>query len=138
MSIMFQENKIQIIKKYLPLIFIVLLIIVYAVWNKPHKNYSNTKPNITIDSSNFINEFKTNSTLATEKYLNKIILVNGNVTDTLTKSVVLNNGIVCTFDSLSLKALGLIQINNEVSIKGRFVGFDDLFEEIRLDHCFIM
>ena len=135
---MFQENKIQIIKKYLPLIFIVLLIIVYAVWNKPHKNYSNTKPNITIDSLNFINEFKTNSTLATEKYLNQIILVNGNVTDTLTKSVVLNNGIVCTFDSLSLKALGLIQINNEVSIKGRFVGFDDLFEEIRLDHCFIM
>ena len=135
---MFQENKIQIIKKYLPLIFIVLLIIVYAVWNKPHKNYSNTKPNITIDSSNFINEFKTNSTLATEKYLNQIILVSGNVTDTLTKSVVLNNGIVCTFDSLSLKALGLIQINNEVSIKGRFVGFDDLFEEIRLDHCFIM
>ena len=135
---MFQENKIQIIKKYLPLIFIVLLIIVYAVWNKPHKNYSNTEPNITIDSSNFINEFKTNSTLATEKYLNQIILVSGNVTDTLTKSVVLNNGIVCTFDSLSLKALGPIQINNEVSIKGRFVGFDDLFEEIRLDHCFIM
>ena len=135
---MFQKNKIQIIKKYLPLIFIVLLIIVYAVWNKPHKNYSNTKPNIIIDSSNFINEFKTNSTLATEKYLNQVILVNGNVTDRLTKSVVLNNGIVCTLDSSSLKALGLIQINNEVSIKGRFVGFDDLFEEIRLDHCFIM
>ena len=135
---MFQENKIQIIKKYLPLIFILLLIIVYAVWNKPHKNYSNTKPNITIDSSNFINEFKTNSTLASEKYLNQIILVNGNVTDTLTKSVVLNNGIVCTLDSLSLKALGLIQINNEISIKGRFIGFDDLFDEIRLDHCFIM
>ena len=135
---MFQNNKIQLIKKYLPLVFIVLLIIVYAVWNKPHKNYSNTRPNITIDSSNFINEFKTNSTLATEKYLNQVILVNGNVTDRLTKSIVLNNGIVCTLDSSSLKALGLIQINNEVSIKGRFVGFDDLFEEIRLDHCFIM
>ena len=135
---MFQKNNLQIIKKYLPPIFIVLLIIVYAVWNKPHKNYSNTEPNITIDSSNFINEFKTNSTLATEKYLNQVILVNGNVTDRLTKSVVLNNGIVCTLDSSSLKALGLIQINNDVSIKGRFVGFDDLFEEIRLDHCFIM
>ena len=135
---MFQDNKIQLTKKYLPPLFILLLIIVYAVWNKPHKNYSNTKPNITIDSSNFINEFKTNSTLATEKYLNQVILVNGNVTDRLTKSVVLNNGIVCTLDSSSLKALGLIQINNDVSIKGRFVGFDDLFEEIRLDHCFIM
>ena len=135
---MFKENKIQIIKKYLPLIFILLMIVVYAVWNKPHKNYSNTKPKITIDSSNFINEFKANSTLATEKYLNQIILVNGNITDKLTKSVVLDNGIVCTLDSSSLKALGLIQINDEVSIKGRFVGFDDLFEEIRLDHCFIM
>ena len=135
---MFQDNKIQLTKKYLPPLFILLLIIVYAVWNKPHKNYSNTKPNTTIDSSNFINEFKTNSTLATEKYLNQVILVNGNVTDRLNKSVVLDNGIVCTLDSLSLKALGLIQINNQVSIKGRFVGFDDLFEEIRLDHCFIM
>ena len=135
---MFQDNIIQLTKKYLPPLFILLLIIVYAVWNQPHKNYSNTKPNITIDSSNFINEFKTNSTLATEKYLNQVILVNGNVTDRLTKSVVLNNEIVCTLDSSSLKALGLIQINNEVSIKGRFVGFDDLFEEIRLDHCFIM
>ena len=135
---MFQDNKIQLTKKYLPPLFILLLIIVYAVWNKPHKNYSNTKPNITIDSLNFINEFKTNSTSATEKYLNQVILVNGNVTDRLTKSIVLNNGIVCTLDSLSLKALELIQINNEVSIKGRFVGFDDLFEEIRLDHCFIM
>ena len=40
---MFQDNKIQLTKKYLPPIFIVLLMIVYAVWNKPHKNYSNTK-----------------------------------------------------------------------------------------------
>mgnify|MGYP001370755336 CR=1 FL=1 len=134
----FQENKIQLIKKYLPIFFILFLITVYAVWNKPHKNFSSTKPNITIDSSNFINEFKTNSTLATEKYLNQIILVNGYVTDKLTKSVILDNGIVCTLDSSSFKALGLIQINNEISIKGRFVGFDDLFEEIRLDHCFIM
>lgn len=135
---MFKENKIQLTKKYLPLSFILLLIVVYAVWNKPHKNYSNTKPNITISSSNFINEFKANSTLATEKYLNKIILVTGNTTDKLTKSVVIDNGIVCTLDSSSIKALELIQINNNVSIKGRFVGFDDLFEEIRLDHCFIM
>ena len=135
---MFQDNKIQLTKKYLPPLFILLLIIVYAIWNKPHKNYSNTKPNITIDSSNFINEFKTNSTLATEKYLNQVILVNGTGTDRLTQSVVINNEMVCTLDSSSLKALGLIQINNEVSIKGRFVGFDDLFEEIRLDHCFIM
>ena len=138
MSMMFQENKIQLIKKYLILVFIVLLIIVYAVWNKPHKNYSNTKPNIIIYSSNFINEFKANATIATEKYLNQIILVNGNVTDKLNKSVVLNNGIVCSLDSSSLDALELIQINDEGIIKGRFVGFDDLFKEIRLDHCFIM
>ena len=135
---MFKEIKMKFIKKYLTLLFISASIIVYFVWNKPHKDYSTMRTDITINSLNFINEFKANSTLATEKYLNQIILVNGNTTDKLTKSVVLDNGIVCTLDSSSLKALRLIQINNEVSIKGRFVGFDDLFEEIRLDHCFIM
>ena len=135
---MFKEIKMKFIKKYFPLLIILLAIAVYFVWNKPHKDYSNMKTDITISSLNFINEFKANSTLATEKYLNQIIFVSGNTTDKLTKSVVLDNGIVCTLDSSSLKALGLIQINNEISIKGRFVGFDDLFEEIRLDHCFIM
>ena len=135
---MFKEIKMKFIKKYFPLLIILLAIAVYFVWNKPHKDYSTMRTDITISSLNFINEFKANSTLATEKYLNQIIFVSGNTTDKLTKSVVLDNGIVCTLDSSSLKALRLIQINNEVSIKGRFVGFDDLFEEIRLDHCFIM
>ena len=135
---MFKEIKMKFIKKSFPLLIILLAIAVYFVWNKPHKDYSNMKTDITISSLNFINEFKANSTLATEKYLNQIIFVSGNTTDKLTKSVVLDNGIVCTLDSSSLKALRLIQINNEISIKGRFVGFDDLFEEIRLDHCFIM
>ena len=135
---MFKEIKMKFIKKYFPLLIIPLAIAVYFVWNKPHKDYSTMRTDITISSLNFINEFKANSTLATEKYLNQIIFVSGNTTDKLTKSVVLDNGIVCTLDSSSLKALRLIQINNEISIKGRFVGFDDLFEEIRLDHCFIM
>ena len=135
---MFKQIKMQFIKKYFPLSVIFIAIIVYFVWNKPHKDYSAMKTDITINSSNLINEFKTNSTLATEKYLNQIILVNGDVTDKLTKSVVLDNGIVCTLDSSSLKSLELVQKNNEVSIKGRLIGFDDLFEEIRLDHCFIM
>ena len=135
---MFNGNTIQVNKKYLILFFILSFSLVYFVWNKPHKDYSTIKTDVTIKSSNFINEFKTNSTLAAEKYLNQIIFVSGNTTDKLTKSVVLDNGIVCTLDSSSLKALRLIQINNEISIKGRFVGFDDLFEEIRLDHCFIM
>ena len=135
---MFKEIKMQFIKKYFPLLIILLATAVYFIWNKPHKDYSTMKTDITISSLNFINEFKANSTLATEKYLNQIIFVSGNTTDKLTKSVVLDNGIVCTLDSSSLKALRLIQINNEISIKGRFVGFDDLFEEIRLDHCFIM
>ena len=135
---MFKEIKMKFIKKYFPLLIILLAVAVYFVWNKPHKDYSTMRTDITISSLNFINEFKANSTLATEKYLNQIIFVSGNTTDKLTKSVVLDNGIVCTLDSSSLKALRLIQINNEISIKGRFVGFDDLFEEIRLDHCFIM
>ncbi len=134
---MFKQNKMKFIKKYLPFFVIFFVIVVYFVWNKPHKDYSSIKPDITINSLNFINQFKNNSTTATEKYLNQIILVNGKVTDILTKSIVLDNGIVCTLDSSSIK-LEFIQVNDTISLRGRLVGFDDLFEEIRLDHCFIM
>ena len=102
---MFKEIKMKFIKKYFPLLIILLAIAVYFVWNKPHKDYSTMRTDITISSLNFINEFKANSTLATEKYLNQIIFVSGNTTDKLTKSVVLDNGIVCTLDSSSLKAI---------------------------------
>ena len=134
---MFKKNKIQFIKKYLFPFIIFSLVAVYFVWNKPHKDYSAVKTDITINSLDLIEQFKNNPDIATKKYLNQIILVNGSVTDILTKSIVMDNGIVCKLDSSSLSSKS-IHINNKIFIKGRFVGFDDLFEEIRLDHCFIM
>ena len=134
---MFKKNKIQFIKKYLFPFIMCSLVAVYFVWNKPHKDYSTVKTDVTINSLDLIDQFKNNSNIATKKYLNQIILVSGNVTDILTKSIVMDNGIVCTLDSSSIP-IKSIQINNKIFMKGRFVGFDDLFEEIRLDHCFIM
>ena len=134
---MFKKNKIQFIKKYLFPLIICSLVAVYFVWNKPHKDYSAVKTDVTINSLDLIEQFKNNPDIATKKYLNQIILVNGIVTDILTKSIVMDNGIVCKLDSSSLSYKS-IQFNNKIFIKGRFVGFDDLFEEIRLDHCFIM
>ena len=63
---MFKENKMKFIKNIF-LTFILLAFFVYFVWNKPHKDYSTMKTDITINSSNFINEFKTNSNFSYRK-----------------------------------------------------------------------
>ena len=51
---MFKEIKMKFIKKYFPLLIILLSIAVYFVWNKPHKDYSTIKTDITINSSKIL------------------------------------------------------------------------------------
>ena len=59
------------------------------------------------------------------------------ITDFEKDIIILDNGIVCTLDS-SQKIDDQIYTGSEISIKGRCIGYDDLFEEVRIDHSFII
>ena len=62
---------------------------------------------------------------------NKIYAIEGKVWSTLEFGFTLEGGIVCTTaDSTDLG----FRLGDEVSVKGRFISYDDLFEEIRLDY----
>ena len=62
---------------------------------------------------------------------NKVYAVNGEVESLLEFGFILRGGIVCTTaDSTDLG----FSAGDEVSVKGRFISYDDLFEEIRLDY----
>jgi len=47
----------------------------------------------------------------------------------------LNDYIYCVKDSTQKIS---IEPNENVVVKGRYIGFDDLLEEIKLDHCIII
>ena len=84
-----------------------------------------------------ISLYQDNTDNANARFLNKILLVIGTITNIETNIIILDNGIVCTLDPSQI-ITEEININNKVSVKGRCIGYDDLLEEVRIDHSFII
>ena len=64
------------------------------------------------------------------KYLDKTVLIKGIVSDIQEEAFVLASVIYCYADSLTLSA---VQTADQVEAKGRFIGFDELLETIKID-----
>tara|TARA_B100001250_G_scaffold277351_1_gene239822 strand:- start:129 stop:542 length:414 start_codon:yes stop_codon:yes gene_type:complete len=125
-----------IFRFFLPL-SIIGLIIIYNTYNKPHKDFDKSPFEVTIESRELISLYQDNTDNANTRFLNKILLVIGTITNIETSIIILDNGIVCTLDPSQI-ITEKININNKVSVKGRCIGYDDLLEEVRIDHSFIM
>ena len=125
-----------IFRFFLPL-SIIGLIIIYNTYNKPHKDFDKSPFEVTIESRELISLYQDNTDNANTRFLNKILLVIGTITNIETNIIILDNGIVCTLDPSQI-ITDEININNKVSVKGRCIGYDDLLEEVRIDHSFIM
>ena len=125
-----------IFRFFLPL-SIIGLIIIYNTYNKPHKDFDKSPFEVTIESIELISLYQDNTDNANTRFLNKILLVIGTITNIETNIIILDNGIVCTLDPSQI-ITEEININNKVSVKGRCIGYDNLLEEVRIDHSFII
>tara|TARA_X000001036_G_scaffold258904_1_gene240707 strand:+ start:2726 stop:3139 length:414 start_codon:yes stop_codon:yes gene_type:complete len=134
---MINKKKYQIILRFLFPLFIIGSMIIYVIYNKPHKDFEKSPIEDTIESINLISFYQDNPDNANTRFLDKFILVIGTITDIEKNIIILDNSIVCTLDPSQI-ITNQININNEVSVKGRCIGYDDLLEEVRIDHSFIM
>ena len=65
----------------------------------------------------------------------KVVIISGKITKLDSQGIVISPNRYCPVqDSLFSKN---IQPNDTISIKGRVIGYDDLFEELKLDQCLI-
>ena len=126
----------SLLRIFLPL-FIIGSVFIYFTYNKPHTDFSKSRSEFTIESKDLISFYQINPENANAKYLDKILLLTGIVTETEENIIILDNGIVCTLDP-SQKVNEKINLGTKVSVKGRCIGYDDLLEEIRVDHSFVM
>lgn len=123
-------------KKYIVLLGILLIIVlVYSYVYQDHRDIEKEKAEFTMDADIIIKEFFMNSQVNETKYLNKTIEVKGIVTNQSEKSISLNDNIFCQFSELIPSKL---KTNIEISIKGRFIGYDDLLEELKFDQCMVI
>lgn len=125
-------------KKKLIILSVVVLVVLYFGYTyiyKSHRDISTENAAFTLTTATILNDYKTDEMNANSKYADKTIIVKGKITqiDLSSNSVVLDEklyGMIITFDK-SLK------INDSVSLKGRFLGYDELLEEIKMDQITI-
>jgi hypothetical protein len=96
-----------------------------------HRDIASEKPEITVLASELFSLFTENDP---SKILNKTVEVTGFITETDSTSVILDNKVHCVFLN---KPSGL-STNQKISVKGRCIGYDDLFEVVKLDQCVVI
>jgi len=120
-------------RKWIVLLIIVVIgIIAYNYIYKEHRDIESERAEFTVTSIDLSDEFVVNPSASEQKYLNKTIEVSGAISELNETDLTLDGSIFCQFRSK-------IQINiKDISIKGRFIGYDDLLEQIKLDQCSIL
>ena len=114
------------------LLVITSLGLVYLYSYKAHRDISLEKVDYVVTISGLEREFTANEKSAYTKYQNKIIELTASVStiDTASKGIVLGEKLFATFkDSLPKK----ITSGKTLKIKGRFLGYDELLGEFKID-----
>ena len=126
----------SLLRIFLPL-FIIGSVFIYFTYNKPHTDFSKSLSEFTIESKDLISFYQIDPENANVKYLDKILLLTGIITEAEENIIILDNSIVCSLDPSQITN-EKIKLGSKISVKGRCIGYDDLLEEIRIDHSFII
>ncbi|WP_139958203.1 OB-fold protein [Flavicella sediminum] len=113
------------------LAFIGIAVASYTYIYKGHRNIEVSQADFKTTAEALGNEFSVDFDKASQKYLNKVILISGELSEKDMESVTLGTTILCYLDGLDAN----IQIATEVTIKGRCIGYDELLEVVKLDQC---
>lgn len=122
-------------KKILPLLVAAAVaggVVVYSMYNKPHKDYCEAEVAQTWTSHDLVSWYSSHPAEDHAQWLDKVVLVEGPVSSSSDQGVVLSPGVVLIWGCGNAP---ISELEGTVQVKGRIVGFDDLFGEIRLDHA---
>lgn len=114
---------------------ILLLVIGYLYVYQDHRDISNEKAAFVVSADELFDEFLNEPTTSEHKYLNKTIEISGIISDLKATDLTLDDHIFCQFNEPISKEF---QQSMKIKIKGRFIGYDDLLEEVKIDQSSII
>lgn len=120
-------------KKWIVIIVIIIVVIIgYNYVYQDHRDISSENPEFVLAARTIAEEFANEPIKSEEKYLNKTIVILGNVSESTVKDATLDSKVFCQFkDSLQSP----LTLDSSIKIKGRIIGYDDLLEQVKLDQC---
>ncbi len=115
----------KIFRSVLPLVALVAFVY-YTKSLKP--DYASMKPTLITDSHDLLWRFQMNEGA---ELINQVVQFRGKITGFDSPLVIMDHRLICNPDSTMVDDLS---IGDSTTLKGRCIGYDDLLEELRLDH----
>jgi uncharacterized protein YdeI (BOF family) len=115
-------------------IIALVLISAYAVKSVIYKPHTLIEQQESVYKGNAL-EFLESIKVDASQWQDKIVELSGNITSKDDQGIMLNGTIYCQMNVI--EDLTELNIKQEVSIKGRIIGYDDLLEELKLDKTII-
>ena len=118
-------------------IVIVLAFGTYKYIYQDHRNISSEDADFTVTVEQLFEELKVNDSVTLKKYRDKTIDLSGKITtiDKTTNSIVVDEKMNAIFSDSIPKN---IKVNQIIKVKGRFIDYDDLLEEFKMDQVSIL
>jgi len=113
-------------------LFILALVLAYNYIYQDHRDIETEQAEYTTTPDQIKNEFKADALASEKKYLNKTIEVSGLITEVNLKDITLNQTVFCQFEEDLNHGL---KVDSNIKVKGRYIGYDDLLEQVKLDQC---
>jgi uncharacterized protein YxeA len=119
------------------LFFVLAAVGLYFYVYKDHRDIASEKESYLVSAISIYDEFKKDETKSNQKYLDKTIEVYGKMSsmDLSTNTIVLDDKLTAVFaDKIPIN----VEKSSVLKIKGRFIGYDDLLEELKMDQCVLI
>lgn len=122
-------------KQRLIVIIVVILAIVgffgYNYVYQDHRDIKSETSTLEITAPYLLERFKTNNA---EELLNKTITVTGKISDVEENGMTLNESVYASFENLTSEN----KVGDKIKIKGRCIGYDELFDIVKLDQSTVV
>lgn len=105
----------------------------YGVLFKEARNIESEMPDFSISATKLLDDYNADPKKADALYLNKTIEITGLATKQTDSEIILENTVFCLFTQKVKPKL----INTKVTVKGKCIGYDELFQEVKIDQCSI-
>lgn len=126
-------------KSLLVIVFIIVILLVGVVgynyvMHGGARDLTSEETSFTLSSKDISHEFSTNIDASNKKYLEKAVAITGKITEINGAEIIVDNSIICNLTTLD----PTLKKDQEVIVKGRVVGYDDLMQEVKLDQCLVI
>lgn len=125
-------------------VLIVIVLSVVYIYNKPHRDVTGESAAYELTLDELHNEFSKDEAAANTKYFNNVVVVSGTLTslketkDGRYNFVIETSGKTASGEIIDFEGDVKGLIGKEVKIKGLFIGYENLLDEIQLSECIII